>query len=102
MLERIEKYLTGISEMKHTVPDFSSSPLLNNLFGRTFGPYIEYYKGLIHQDTDLDERLRRAIPSHSYQGLFLHDIEIAGNIDSVILFIVIKEFLMLTTKNSEL
>jgi hypothetical protein len=94
-IDRLRHYIASLSEMKMTIPDFSNGPFINNLFSKTFGPYIENNKGLLNKDQEIVEQLRRKIPSRNYQGLYIHDIDVTTNIDSLILFAILEEFFIL-------
>lgn len=88
--------------MKVTIPDFSNGPFLNSLFSKNFGSYIENNKGLLGKDPEIDEHLRKKIPSRNYQGLYIHDIEPNSNIDSIILFAILEEFFILNARAEQL
>jgi len=56
------------------IPDLTNSGFLNQLFNRSFGPYIDFHQGLFLRDVELDQKLHRELPSFNYQGIYLQEL----------------------------
>ena len=98
-LEKLYNYLSYLSELKHTIPDFFHTPFLNSVFTRNFGSVIDSQKGLLH--TENNDKLKKLIPSRNYLGIYIPNIEFK-DIDAVLCFIILEEFLMLSNKDAQL
>jgi hypothetical protein len=101
-LDKLMRYLGALAEMKLTIPDLTNTPMLNALLARLFGSSIEHNRGLLNKDPDMDEKLRKRIPSRNYEGLYIHDIDLTQNMDSVILYLILEEFFILNSKTDTL
>lgn len=101
-LDKLTRYLGALAEMKLTIPDLTNTPMLNALLARLFGAAIEHNKGLINKDPEIDEKLRKKIPSRNYEGLYIHDIDLSQNMDSLILYLILEEFFILNSKTDTL
>ena len=100
-LDKLMNYLGYLSELKHTIPDFSHTPFLNSVFTRNFSSLIDSQKGLIQKNTDINEKLRKLIPSKNYLGVYIPNFELKDT-ESMLWFIILEEFLMLSNKNARL
>lgn len=100
-LEKLYNYLSYLSELKHTIPDFFHTPFLNSVFTRNFGSVIDAQKGLLQKNIENSDKLKKLIPSRNYLGIYIPNIEFK-DIDAVLCFIILEEFLMLSNKNAQL
>jgi len=100
-IEKLYSYLSYLSELQHTIPDFCHTPFLNSVFTRNFGGVIDSQKGLLQKNVENSDKLKRLIPSKNYLGIYIPNIEFK-DIDSVLCFIILEEFLMLSNKDAQL
>lgn len=100
-LDKLTNYLSYLSELKHTIPDFFHTPSLNSVFTRNFGSMIDNQKGLLQKNNEINEKLKKIIPSKNYLGIYIPNVEIK-DIDSILCFLILEEFFMLSSKDARL
>jgi len=100
-LDKLMNYLNYLSEIKHTIPDFFHTPFLNSVFTRNFSSTIDTQKGLLQKSPDTQEKLKKLIPSRNYLGIYIPNVDFK-DIELLLCFIVLEEFLMLSTQNATL
>lgn len=100
-IDKLMNYLSYLDEQKHTIPDFVHTSYLNSVLAHHFGNAINNQKGLLQEEFESNEKLRKLIPSKHYLGVYVQNVNLK-DIDALLCFLVLKEFIMLSNETARL
>lgn len=99
--DKLLQYVHNIVENNQILPDLSFSAKLNQLFQKSFNTQLLEYNNIFKESSECQEKIMNLFPSVIYQGIYIPDCDLSGNMDLLAIFILIEEFLYLSKESQE-